>query len=63
MDYFSVFAKADGLDSDEERILRESLTARSWNSSGGYSWENPCREITEPHPNIVSDTAKEYQEP
>ena len=31
--------------------------------SGGSSWEIPCREVTEAHPNIEIGTAKSDQEP
>ena len=63
MYYFSEFATADGSDLDGERILRERLTAISQNMSGGSSWEIPCRERTDTHPNIVSVTDKLDQEP
>ena len=53
---------ADGLGLDGELILREILTARSWNRSGGSSWGIPWREIMEPHPNIMLGTAKADQD-
>ena len=58
VDYFSAFATAYGLDLYGDHIIKGRLTARSWNRSGGSSWEISCRKIIEPHPNIASGTPK-----
>ena len=62
MEYFLAFTKADGLYSDVEHILRESINERGWNRIDGSSWEISCIEINEENPNIASGTSKSDQE-
>ena len=63
MDYSSEFATAYGLDSDGVRILEKVSLQEVETRGGGSSWGIPCREKTEAHPNIASDTAKADQDP